>query len=357
MNIAIEVTPLKSAHQYRGIGFYTKNLIWALKEYQPENEYIFFTRGENLPRNADLVHYPYFDVFNRTLPLFKKLPTVVTIHDLIPIVFPDRFPRGIKGEIKWQWQKLALKSVSAVITDSQSSKKDIHKLTAINREKIDVVLLAPSKEFKKLSIINYQLSIKEKYQLPDIFVLYVGDVNWNKNICGMLKAFHKLKAQSSKLKAIAKDLKLVFIGKAFRDKSLRETREIDCLIDELGIANYILKLGFMPTKDLVAIYNLASVYCQPSFYEGFGLPCLEAMACGTSVVAADIPVLREVCGKAVVYVNPYNVDSIKDGIEKILCLNDSNHLNMVNKGMEQAKKFSWKKVAKKTVEVYEKIVA
>ena len=359
MKIAIDANPLKSTHQYRGIGFYTKNLIEALKKYKPGNEYIFFTRTVDLPKNVDLVHYPYFDIFDCSLPLFKKLPIVVTIHDLTPLVFPDKFPRGIKGEIKWQWQKLSLKSVSAIITDSKNSREDITRLTHFSKEKVHVIPLAPGEEFQQLTINNKQLTkTRRKYNLPEHFVLYVGDVNWNKNVMGMLKAFQKTKNQKPKTKntnrkLINKKLKLVLVGKAFKDETLKETQEINQLIDELGITNSVLKLGFVPTEDLVVIYNLASVYCQPSFYEGFGLPCLEAMACGTPVIAANITALKEVCGKAAIYVNPYKPDEIASGTLKVLKLSDSNYQALVEKSLEQAKKFGWKKVAKETVEVYE----
>ena len=356
MRIAVDITPLKTSHKYRGIGFYTKNLIWALKEYKPEHKYIFFTRSKNLPKNADLVHYPYFDLFDCTLPLLKKGPTVVTIHDLIPLVFPNKFPRGIKGEIKWQVQRLSLKSVSAIITDSKNSKRDIVKFTHFPKERIYVIPLAPGREFRKFKIQNSKFKIiRRRYSLPKQFILYVGDVNWNKNVLGMLKAFHKLKTQNSKLKAAAKNSKLILVGRAFLSEELKEVQEINSLIDKLQIKDHVLKLGFVPTQDLVAIYNLATVYCQPSFYEGFGLPPLEAMTCGTPVVAANIPSLREVCGKVAVYVNPSSPEDIAFGILTILRLNALSYLNLVNRGLKWVEKFSWQKVAQKTTEVYKEV--
>ena len=350
MKIAIETTSIQSIDKYRGIGSYTKNLISALKKYKPENKYLFFTRTDKLSKSVDLIHYPHFSPLFLTLPLFKKYKTVVTIHDLTPLVFPDKFPRGIKGELKWQLQKLSLKNTSAIITDSNNSKKDIVKFTNFPKEKIYIVSLAAGEEFKKLKIDNWKLKITQKYQLPDIFVLYVGDLNWNKNVLGLIKAFSTIQPFNHPT------IKLVLIGKAFKNKELKEAQEINQLTKQLGIEDSILKLGFVPIEDLVAIYNLASVYCQPSFYEGFGLPVLEAMACGTPVVAAKIAVLEEVCGDAATYINPYSVDSIKNGVKKILCLNDSNHLDKIRRGKKQARKFSWKKTAKETIRIYEKII-
>lgn len=366
MKIAIDITPLKTDHQYRGIGSYTSHLIRSLEKYNSKNQYTKFTRGKKFPKNIDLIHYSCFDCFKWTLPLFKKLPSVVTIHDLIPIIFPDKFPRGIKGEIQWQLQRFSLKSVSAIIADSECSKKDVIKFIGFPKERIHVIPLAAGEEFQQLAINNQQLAIKQKYCLPDIFVLYVGDINWNKNIAGLIKAFANVKCQmasqersslrEANVKSKFQNLKLVLVGKAFRDKGLTEVQEINRLIDELEIADSVLKLGFVLARDLVTIYNLATVYCQPSFYEGFGLPCLEAMVCGTPVVAADIPVLREVCGKASLYVDPGDANDIAIGILEILEFDDSNYQAQVERGLKQAKKFSWKQVAQKTVKVYRKAI-
>jgi len=113
MKIAIDVSPLQTGHKVRGVGFYLEHLKDALVKYFPDNEYVFFERGENLPRDIDLVHFPYFEPFFLALPLYKKFKTVVTVHDLTPIVFPNAFPRGIKGEIKWQMQRYALRRADA----------------------------------------------------------------------------------------------------------------------------------------------------------------------------------------------------------------------------------------------------
>lgn len=371
MKVAIDISPLYSVHKTRGVGFYTKRLVetlrkittkdpryrnWQIKLIRNARYARFLRNGKLEIGNFDLIHYPYFDLFWLTLPLRKPKPTVVTVHDLIPLVFPDKFPKGIKGWIKYQIQKQSLKGAKAIITDSENSKKDIIKFTDFPKDRIYVIYLAPGKEFKKLEnpatrdsfgMGNWKLEIREKYQLPETFLLYVGDVNYSKNILGLVKAFSNLKPQNS-------NLKLILVGKAFKDETLPETKEIIQLIKVLKLKDFVKILGFVSDKDLVAIYNLATVYCQPSFYEGFGLPVLEAMACGTPVVAANTSSLPEICGDAAIMVNPYKIEDIARKIKKVI----SDKIirgRLVEKGLAQAKKFSWEKTAKETIKVYHEV--
>jgi len=304
-------------------------------------------QGE-VPRDVDLVHYPYFDLFFLTLPLRKLKPTVVTIHDVIPLLFPERYPRGVKGWLKFQVQKQSLRGVRAVITDSENSREDIVKYLNFRKEKIFVVPLAPGEEFRILKSNLFLFRIKEKYQLPERFVLYVGDVNWNKNVEGLIKAFAKSKIQDP-------NLKLILVGKAFEDKNLKETNSLLQSIKELNLINQVKILGYVPTSDLVGIYNLATVYCQPSFYEGFGLSVLEAMACGCPVVAAKTASLPEICGKAAVMVDAGEIGKISEGLIKVIG-DHKLRRKLIQEGLKQVKKFSWEKVARQTIDVYRRVI-
>ncbi len=327
MNIAIDITPLKTEHGRRGVGVYTNNLIKSLGQYEKKHSYSFFTRGQKIPKNADIVHYPYFDPFFLTLPIIKAKPTVVTVHDVIPLVFPAKFPAGLRGNLKWQIQKLSLLGIRRVITDSESSKKDISKITGFDANRIDVVYLAPDPIFKPLR--------REKRTNP--YVLYVGDVNWNKNVPGLLRAFVRVSNYGLKL-----------VGGAFTDVGLRETKEINGLIRALDLEQKVTKVGYVTNEDLVGLYNGAAVLVQPSFYEGFGLPVLEAMACGCPVVSTDNSSLSEIAGPAVrVTTDPM---SVADGIQTAI---KERHI-LVRKGFEWVQKFTWKKVAAETVQTYEK---
>ena len=344
MRVAIDISPLKSAHKFRGVGSYTKRLIEALQKVDKKNEYILTTRSLQLTTQVDFIHYPYFDLFFLTLPLRKSKPTVVTIHDVTPLVFPEHFPPGIRGKIKFKIQKFSLKGVKAVITDSKNSKKDIINYLGYPKEKIFVVPLAPGKEFRLITNHQSLIATKQKYQLPDAFVLYVGDVNYNKNIPGLVKTCEKIKVP------------LVIVGKQAVEKNINrlhpENKDLVWLQDYCQ--SPVTLLGFVSTEDLVAIYNLATVYCQPSFYEGFGLPVLEAMACGCPVVAANTSSLPEICGKAAVMVNPYDINDIVTGLKKVLY--DISIYDILRKrGLAWVKKFSWEKTAKETIKVYQNV--
>ena len=172
MKIAFNISPLKTGHAARGIGMYTKYLKEALLRYYPENEYVFFENNNFIGRNLDIIHYPFFDPFFLSLPLWKKTKTIVTVHDLIPLLFPEHFPAGLRGALKWQIQKLSLFGCVGVITDSFSSKKDIVRLTGISEKKVHVVYLAAGEEFKKINVDKTTKErLKKQYHLPDKFIL------------------------------------------------------------------------------------------------------------------------------------------------------------------------------------------
>jgi glycosyltransferase involved in cell wall biosynthesis len=139
------------------------------------------------------------------------------------------------------------------------------------------------------------------------------------------------------------------------DKKHVENRPLVQLIEEYGNDPLVRRLGFVLNDDLVAIYNLAAVYCQPSFYEGFGLPVLEAMACGCPVVAANTGSLPEICGNAAIMVNPNDIKSIAGGLREVV-ENEDLRRDLIKKGLNQVKKFSWEKTAEETIRVYERVL-
>ncbi len=349
MQIAIETFPLKSGHRLRGTGSYTRQLIEALEKYEGKHSYYLFTRGQKLPKNIDLVHYPYFDPFFLTLPLLKMTPTVVTVHDLIPIIFEDHFSRGLRGEIKWRIQKLSLMSASAVLTDSLASKEDIACVTGIDEQKIRVVYLSPSESFHPVVDKKTLTRVQKKYDLPEKFILYVGDVNWNKNIHGLLHAF-------SRVIKIRPQTSLVLVGKQFHNERLSEIVRLNKLIRDLKLMGNIYRPGYVDDNDLPSMYSLASVYTQPSFAEGFGFPVLEAMACGCPVVASNASSLKEIAGPSLL-VNPSDTASMSAGIITVLEKTSSEREAIIKNGFDWVKRFSWQKVARETVAVYERVLA
>lgn len=347
MEVAIDVSPLTKGnflqHRVRGTGFYLENLKKSLLKYYPENSYIFFQRGEKLSNNVDLIHYPYFEPFFLTLPILQSKKRIVTVHDLIPLVFPKSFPPGIKGNIRWQLQKMALKKSECIITDSKASKQDIVKFTGIKEEKIKVVYLAAGENFRIIK--KSKSAIKN---LPAKFALYVGDATWNKNLVRLVEAINKLQ------------IPLVMVGKVLIDVDYDKINpwnsDLAKVQNMISNNKNIISTGFVSEEDLISLYNMASVFVMPSIYEGFGLPILEAMACGCPVVTTKEGSISEIAGNAVLYVDAYDTNDIANGIRKVF-FNDDLQNQLSEKGLEQAKKFSWEKTAKETLEVYKEAVS
>lgn len=342
MKIGIDISPLQSGHKFRGVGFYLEQLKNALERYNSGHEFIYFI--QNIPyEKIDLLHYPYFDPFFLFLPLRKRLPTVVTIHDLTPIVFPEHFPAGFRGNIVWQVNKRLLTSVNAVITDSDSSRRDVIRYVGIPQERVQTIYLAAGEEFQP-KIKN--LKLKATYKLPEKFALYVGDVTWNKNLPRLIDAIKMI------------NIPLVLVGRALAEKNYDRTHpwNKDRLYVQEAIKNdaRFHVLGFVPTEDLVGIYNLATVFVMPSLYEGFGLPILEAMRSGCPVITSREGSLPEVAGDAALFVDSYDVTSIAEGIKQVFT-SKKLQVDLSRKGLARANMFSWKKTALETLHVYESI--
>ncbi len=332
--IGFITSPITSGHAVRGIGFYTKRLLPHLKSQASSHdlEIIEISDPSQLTtHNLQLLHYPYLDLFTHTLPIIKSTKTVVTIHDVIYLEFPDHYPPGIKGSLNLALQKLSLQSVDRVITDSYASVNSIKKHLHVPDEKLKLVYLAADPIFKKIA------KPKNKYKLPKKFVLYVGDINYNKNIPNLVLACQKA------------DLPLVIVG-----QQAAKLEKLDLNHPELShlkshyslLTTYPQKLGFVSDEDLVDIYNLATVYCQASFSEGFGLPVLEALACGTPVACSNRSSLPEIAGGAASYFDPTDPNQIADAIQ----------MARPNGEIAQAKKLSWEKTAHDTLLVYSELI-
>lgn len=354
MKIAINVIPLNSAHKERGIGYYTQNLLDHLKN---DNSLIIQTFNKiSEVKDADIIHYPWFDFFFHTLPVRRPALTIVTIHDVIPLIFKKKYPVGIKGKINFFLQMLALKGCSAFITDSDNSKKDIINYLKIEDQKIDVIALAADRDFKALEETKLILA-KRKYRLPNRFILYVGDANWVKNLPFLIKGFKKIADNPDFV-----DVKLVLVGGVFLKKiddinhpELESLKKVNLLIKELKLESNLIRVGNIEKEDLVGFYNLATVYVQPSFYEGFGLPVLQALSCGTPVVSSNGGSLKEVGGEAVIYFDPLNLNAFV-AVLKELIQNKSLQDKLSKMGIKQAQKFSWIKTVELTKLVYRKVL-
>jgi len=332
MKIAIDVGPLKGGDSVRGVGVYVRELLKVLD-----------IEGVDI-KNSDLgkydvVHFTRFNPFFVSIPLRKQkhVKFVLTIYDLIPLIYPEHYPSGVKGWINWQINKFIIKkNIDAIITISETSKKDICRFIGVNPDKVHVTYLAPRQVFSKLDTSNFKSEIAKRYHLPERFALYVGDINYNKNIPVLI--------ESCKIAKIP----LVIVG-----KQVKEIKNMDLNHPELthlkGLNwDEVIRPGFVTDEDLVKIYNLATIYIQPSLYEGFGLPVLEAQAVGLPVVASKTQALMEIGENAALFADPNNAKDFADKIKEAI----GNH-ELIEKGIVNAKKYSWKKTASETFKIYE----
>jgi glycosyltransferase involved in cell wall biosynthesis len=343
LKIAIDSGPLGSGDSVRGIGVYTRELINKLKLKTPASpagrqnsklkiESIDLSKADL--SKYDVVHFTSFKPFSISLPFFKPkgVKFVITVYDLIPLIYPRHYPSGIRGSLNFLINKyLIRKNIDAIITISETSKKDICRFLGINPMKVYVIYLAPRSEFKKLEIRNLELEVAKRYGLPSRFALYVGDINYNKNIPVLLEACRLARTP------------LVICGK--QASEIEELNLDHAELKHLKNLDWtgVIRLGFVSDKDLAAIYNLASVYIQPSLYEGFGLPVLEAVSCGTPLVATKTQALVEILGDGVDCVDPHDPKAMAESI-----------LNP-NKNVKLPRIYSWDKTARETLKLYEEV--
>jgi len=342
MKVALAQPPTSSSSRTRGIGAYTRELMEALQKQFPEHEYQAVT-GNPYRTGATIVHYPYFDPFFLTLPLHKPLPTVVTVHDAIPLKYPKHFPPGFKGNLKWGLQRLSAKGASMFITDSEASKRDIVDYFGVKNKQIQVIPLSSATPRTTTTISS---KVKAEYHLPARYILYVGDINWNKNVAGLINAFGRLGKTRTHL---------VLVGKVFADKpDIPEYQVVMEALESSGAKDRIHILGYVPSHHLATIYRLASLYVQPSFDEGFGLTLLEAMKAGVPVLASSRGSLPEVGGEAVSYFDPVE-DDLTKSLQTLLA--DKNLRDkLIEQGLARSKLFTWQQTAVLTQGVYDQVV-
>ncbi len=342
MRILLDTSPLESGHKTRGIGRYTRELLRALKS-QPD--LILVDREHD--QKPQLIHYPSFDLFQPTLWPLHSCPVAVTIHDVIPLRFPDHYPAGIKGRLALMWQKLALKKVKVILTDSHESRSDIYRLLKVDPGRVFVVPLGVSEVFNPLTKKASQ-PILAQYKINQPYILYVGDINYNKNLPELIAAFSQLPDA----------FQLVLVGHNFKPQTIPEWQAIDQAIQRHDLTNRVVMINNLDQSQidsLRALYSQALCYVQVSLVEGFGLPVLEAMACGTLTLVSQTPALKEV-GSSVAFYTSTDADSIASNIKKIMRLSPAKIKEKKREGLVWAKGFSWHKTARATALIYQKAI-
>lgn len=291
--------------------------------------------------------YP-IDVFHNTvngigLPTAVKGAKVITLHDLIPYIMPETVDMP---HLKYTLKNTPyiIEEASHIITVSHHSKSDIRKYFGVEEERITVTYLAADPIFKPLNRDNAKRVIFNKYGVDKKYVLYLGGFSQRKNIARLIKAFKKVILEKEEV------LNLLILG-----EHSRSYKALWKLTEELDLCDYVKFLNFVPTADLPYFYNGAEVFVYPSLYEGFGLPPLEAMQCGTPVVTSNVSSIPEIVGDACLLANPYSVDNMAEHIIKLLSDADEWHRYSLM-GIEKAKEYSWQKTAAETLEVYKKCI-
>lgn len=291
---------------------------------------LLHTYGEK----TDLVHFPHYSV-----PWMLPGNSVVTVHDLIHFRFPEYYSTA-KLRLAKSVLRNAVKKAGRVIADSQATASDLVQMFPELTEKVRVVHLGVSGVFcpKPAAVVD---EFKRKYGLGR-YLLYVGNRKPHKNLGRLLKAYARLKREIP-------SLQLVIVGKRFSDQD-----EVTNLIAELKLSN-VIELEQTTDDELLHLYCGAEALVLPSLYEGFGLPALEAMACGVPVVVSNTSSLPEVVGEAGVYIDPYEVEDIASGIYRVLT-DDDLHRHLREKGLAHARVFTWEKLAQQTLEVYHEVL-
>jgi alpha-1,3-rhamnosyl/mannosyltransferase len=282
---------------------------------------------------ATVYHSPYY-----LMPYRRQVPTVVTIYDLIPQLFPQTVSLQARLLFKLTTQ-LALRSADQVIVISEATRKDLLTTYKIPPEKVTAVPLAPDPIFQPQPQPTIQ-QLRRTYNLPETFVLYLGSNKPHKNLVRLLEAWQLVTNQ------MEHPPHLIIAG-AWVDRypePLQKTAE-------LGIENVVQFLGPIPEADLPALYSSAALFVFPSLYEGFGLPVIEAMACETAVTCSNRSSLPEVGGDAAHYFNPTDIREMATVINGILSNKPLQH-ELKEKGIKQAQRFSWEKSAAKTLKIY-----
>ncbi len=366
MKIGIDIrSTLKK--QKTGIGYYTLNLINNLARADSKASYFLYSRirpfdmkrrllplpGRNFSHRVDRLNFRPeismgdMDVFHTSsydIKHFKKTKLVTTMHDIIPLVFPEGYPEEVLEKLKKDIKRVFDES-SLIIASSLNTKKDLEDQFSFDSEKIKVIY--PGRD-ESLSPVDDKVEIerhlKGKYGIDKKFILFVGTVEKRKNVKALIQAFFELKNE----KKIPHHL--VIIGM----KGWGGEAAFD-LVNQSGLKEEVRLIGYIPRKDLALFYNTADLFVYPSLYEGFGFPILEAFSCGVPVITSATTSCGEVAGDAAVTINPADTNALKSAINRVL-LDEGLKKEMRERGFKRARLFSWKETAEQFQKIFYDII-
>jgi glycosyltransferase involved in cell wall biosynthesis len=379
MRICIDARPI--INKQTGLGRYTYNIINALKKIDPENDYLILVNAEldsNHPVFAlkndrveykkcyipgvtiqqqyklnqflkdekfDVYHYPHFDL---PISISKRFKSVFTVHDLTYLLHRGVF-QGAEYFKRWYTKKImsrGIRHAEKIITVSDCTKNDLigyFKMNGSIVSKVETIYEACESNFMPLKDDDRIENFKQKWNLNKPYFLFIGERRPHKNLVRQIEAFHQMQKQ------IDEELEFVIIGKSYNDYFEPEEKA-----KQLNLEGKIRFLGYVEDNELPLFYNCATGFMFASLYEGFGIPILEAMACGTPVITSNISSTQEIAGDAALLVNPYQVEEISQAMLKIA--GDTNlKRSYIQKGFERKKEFSWEIAARQTLKVYEDI--
>ncbi len=367
MRVAIDVRKL---HDF-GIGTYVRNLVQWLSRLDRESEFVLFCQREDcdqieslgpnfkpVPNRSanyslreqftvpfglarmrpDLFHAPHY-----VLPALTPCRSLVTIHDCIHLMFPQYLPGRLAYAYARIFFRVAATRSARILTVSEASKRDILRFFPMPSEKVDVIYNAIDDRFRTPPDEMQMQRVRERYQLHDRFLLYSGNVKPHKNLERLIDAFHRLR-----LNGFA-DIKLLITGSEIsRYSTLRRA------VHRYNLHKHVRFLGYQSANTLASLYRLADAFVFPSLYEGFGLPPLEALASGTPVLTSNVSSLPEVMNGAALLIDPYDPESIAEGLAEILS-NDVLRSTLIERGLARAAMFSWEESVRRVLAIYREV--
>lgn len=289
-------------------------------------------------QQVDLLHAPAY-----VLPAAWQGPAVVTVLDLSFILFPESF-RPLNRLYLNLFTRLSVRRAGRVIAISENTRQDAVRLLGLDEQKVQVVYCGVDSSFHPIARDDVA-AYRRRKNLPSRFLLFVGTLEPRKNVAGVIEAYHLLRQQWKPRDGELPDL---VIGGARG----WYCEEVDRTIRDLNLAAHVQFPGYVPAEELPFLYNAAQVFVYPSFYEGFGLPVLEAMACGTPVVTSNRASLPEVLGNAGLTVDPDSVEQLAAALVQIL-IDDDMRTALGERGYQRAAGFSWDRTARDTLTVYQ----